>query len=328
MTPHERRRSDFAALYDFENDPGVTLAHLVRAAGDFLSEIVGPENADPAMRTAIGALGAGEDLDASWRDLLEDNEHHAFSEWPMGRLLHDLSAYAQYGIDLNAEPGERVEEIETRIAARVAAAERFLARCPLDAWLGADRAHQLERTVAMARCRFALDRGEPVDPVDLAELGNLSHSRMRSLISGKNPELKREDGRIPAAIALPWLERREGFLGSIWRTQVSEMAEATHPVAEENADVLSDPLFVPRAKDGSIFHPGLRTAKGFQIGPKGQERIVNGFREALAALQAMPTPYWRRPSATSGTPGIVRGEEWVRKSADEFDVRIHGEASA
>lgn len=327
MTLHERRQSDFHALYDFENDPGVTLAQLVRAAGDFLSEIVGPQNAGPAMRTAIGPLGAGAHPDAGWRDLLDDNEASAYSEWPMGALLHDLSAYAQYGIDIDAQPEDGEEQIEERIAARVAAAERFLARCPLDAWLGADRARQLERTVAMARCRFALDRRQPVDPADLAELGNLSQSRMRSLISGANPELKREDGKIPATIALPWLEKRDGFLGSIWRTQASEPAEAT-PGVEESGPSLSDPLFVPRAKDGSIFHPGLRSENGFQIGPKGQERIVDGFRDALAALQSMPTPYWRRPSATTGKPGIVRGEDWVRKSAEDFDIALRKEASA
>lgn len=315
MDSFQQRMNDFHALYDFENDPGVTLAQLVHAAGDFLAEIVGPENAGPAMRIALGPLADGDAPDLGWHELLEENESNAFSEWPMGQLLHDLSAFAQYGIDLAVEADEDEAAIEKRIVRRVAAAEGFLSRCPLDAWLGPDRARQLERTVAMARCRLALDLGQPVDPADLAELGSLSQSRMRSLVSGKTPELKREDGKIPAGIALPWLEKREEFLPSIWRSQRPERGKAAD---DDMKQPLIEPLFVPRAGDGSIFHPGLRTKSGFRIGPKGDERTVGSFREALAVLQAMPVPFWRRPSATSGTPGIVRGEDWVRKSAVDF----------
>ena len=43
MNTYEQRRTDFHQLYDLENDPAVTLVDLVRAAGDFLTEIVGPE---------------------------------------------------------------------------------------------------------------------------------------------------------------------------------------------------------------------------------------------------------------------------------------------
>lgn len=315
MDSFETRRNDFHDLYDFDTDPGVTLAHLVHGAGDFLAEIVGPKNADPAMRIALGALGLSEDPEQDWREILEDNENGVYSEWPMGHLLHDLSAYAQYGIDLSAKPDEDEAIIEDRIVRCVASAADFLSRCPLDAWLGTDRAKQLEKTVAMARCRLALDRGEPVDPADLAELGDLSQSRMRSLVSGKTPELKREEGKIPARLALEWLEKRPGFLSSIWRSQRPE-AEINEAVSD--AEPVVEPLFVPRARDGSLFHPGLRAGGGFRIGPKGDERTVDSFREALAELQAMSVPYWRRPNAISGTPGIVRGEDWVRKSTSDF----------
>ena len=320
MHAFEQRRNDFHDLYDDETDPAVTLAQLVRAAGDFLAEIVGPENADPGMARVIGPLahdGAG--AEADWRAHLEENESSAFSEWPMGQMLHDLSAYAHYGIDIAAAPEEDEAAIEERLVQRVAAAEGFLSRCPLDAWLGADRASQLERTVAMARCRLALDLGQPVEPADLAELGSISQSRMRSLISGKTPELKREDSKIPAWIALPWLEKREGFLPSIWRSEQPGQRGANDG---EKAGALEQPIFLPRAKDGSIFHPDLKTASGFRIGPKGDERTVGSFREALAELQMMPVPYWRRPSATTGTPGIVRGEDWVRRSANDFADRL------
>ncbi|GGD19474.1 hypothetical protein [Sinisalibacter lacisalsi] len=308
----EQRKNDFHQLYDFENDPGVTLAHLVRAAGDFLCEIVGRKHADPAMKIALGPLDLGGEAEDGWRDLLEENESMAFSEWPMGHLLHDLSAFAQYGIDIAAEPGEDATVIEARLAEKVETAENFLKRCPMDEWLGSDRAEQLEKTVAMARCRLSLDRSKPVDPLDLAELGNISKSRMRGLISGKTPHLKRENGLVPPEVALTWLEKRkgDGYLASIWR-------EPQTPAGETEMETPTSRI-VPRAKDGSIFHPGLKTENGFRIGPKGNELTVETFDEALAELRDMEVAFWRRPSATSGKPGIVREEDWVRISSADF----------
>jgi len=69
-------------------------------------------------------------------------------------------------------------------------------------------------------------------------------------------------------------------------------------------------ILVPVAQDGSFFHSGLRGPSGYRIGKKGEERVASSFEDALAALRKMSDPYWRRPSRTSGTPGIVKGVRW------------------
>lgn len=69
--------------------------------------------------------------------------------------------------------------------------------------------------------------------------------------------------------------------------------------------------FVPRARDGSVFHPALNRGRGFRIGAKGSEFVVERFDEALEHLSRMDAPRWRRPN-DAGAWGIVTGVEWVR----------------
>jgi len=73
---------------------------------------------------------------------------------------------------------------------------------------------------------------------------------------------------------------------------------------------------VPRSKDGSVFHRGLRKNRGYIIGAKGEEFAIDDFLDALKALHAMDTPRWRRPNQ-NGNWGIVSGVEWV----DQNDAR-------
>ena len=69
-------------------------------------------------------------------------------------------------------------------------------------------------------------------------------------------------------------------------------------------------FLVPKARDGSTFHVGLRRKRGYVIGAKGDEVAVEGFTAALTALHAMDTPRWRRPNSVDNW-GIVSGIEWV-----------------
>ncbi len=68
------------------------------------------------------------------------------------------------------------------------------------------------------------------------------------------------------------------------------------------------PVFVPVARDGTPFHPGLRRASGFTFGEKGAERQVGEFDEALgsggrASMQAISRSSPRtRPT---GCPGSI-----------------------
>lgn len=212
----DQRHDEFTRTYGNDGDPAVTLVELVRAAGDFLTMIVRPEDAADGMHRIIGTMaGGGED----WREALADNESGAFSEWPFGSMLHNLSAYSRYGIDLGSEEEGDETEPEDRLREMVEAAERFLALCPLDAWLGKERTPDLENTISMARARWALDHDRPVEPEGLALLGGVSQGRMRNMVTGRDPEMHRENGLIPAHEALAWLEGRDNYFPSIWRTK-------------------------------------------------------------------------------------------------------------
>ena len=76
-------------------------------------------------------------------------------------------------------------------------------------------------------------------------------------------------------------------------------------------------IYVPVSKDGSFFRKNIRGPKGYRIGQKGQEIVIGDFQEALDKLKKMSTPYWRRPSSTTGIPGIVTGIRWENKPYSE-----------
>lgn len=313
----EKRIDEFTAGYDYDNDAAVTLVELVRAAGDFLEKIVGVDAVDAGMKHVIGPLARGRDT--TWREDLEEGESGAFSEWPLGSMLHDLTAYAYFGIDLSAREHEDERQVANRIGTMVETANAFLRICPLDAWLGDERSPQFERTVLLARNRWALDHDRPVEPEALAIFGGVKMSRMRNMLAGKDPELRRENGLVPAHEAFGWLAGRGSFYPSIWRT-----ARPTNN-GELHTSSYSAPLFVPEARDGSLFHPGLERRNGFTIGEKGREFQAPTFEDALRELQEMPMPAWRRPASDKGGWGIVRGVSWARVSRDDLDSRARSE---
>lgn len=313
----EERAREFTNRFDNDIDAAMTLVELVRAAGDFLERIVGSAAVDAGMKHIIGPLSGGDDT--TWREDLDAGESGAFSEWPLGQMLHDLNAYAHYGIDLAAREHETEEQVADRLRQMVETADAFLRACPLDTWLGKERSPQLETTVLLARNRWALDHDRPVEPEALAIFGGVKMSRMRNMLAGKEPELRRENGLVPAHEAHRWLAGRDNFYPSIWRTARPTWSE------EVCTFTYADPIFVPEARDGSVFHPGLARRNGFTIGEKGREYQVPGFEEALLELQKMPVPAWRRPSPGKGGWGIVRGVSWVRMSQDELDGRARSE---
>ena len=70
-------------------------------------------------------------------------------------------------------------------------------------------------------------------------------------------------------------------------------------------------IFVPVARDGSLFTPDLMRNGTYQIGAKGEEENVSNFFDALARLNSMAVPRWRRPNE-KGLWGIVSGVAWQR----------------
>jgi hypothetical protein len=67
---------------------------------------------------------------------------------------------------------------------------------------------------------------------------------------------------------------------------------------------------IPIAADGTPFDAiTCRRAGGYWIGPKGKEHKFPRFEDALAALNLMAKPFWRRPNK-NGNWGIVSSSDW------------------
>jgi hypothetical protein len=182
----------------------------------------------------------------------------------------------------------------------------FFDAAPINLWHIEDgRRSELETLVTLVRNRWALDNSKPIEPFALAYFGDLKEGSIRNMMSGKKARFTNKDGKISANEALKWLSTRPSFWNSIWQ----ETTEPYYTSAEESA--VEYPVFVPVARDGSIFHPGLRRSSGFTIGKKGDEHQEESFGYAIFRLQQMPVPYWRRPNE-KGHFGIVRGMRWVR----------------
>ena len=300
------RTTIFHEQYGNGLDAAETLPNFVMAAGDYLSRIVGKEAADAGMAVIVRGLveTAGGTLSdpSQWRSALDNSRSDCFSEWFIGSRLHDLAAYAEYGIVLhNSEGGA---ELASHIEELLIQARDLLAQTPIAQWdLPAN--NSLVNLVLLAGNRWALDNGEPIEPTALARFGGISEGRIRNMCSGADRTFSTKDGKIPAEEALKWLAGRPQFWNSIWREQ--RLTEYSH---ESNLPI-QKAAFIPVARDGSTFHPGLRRGAAYTIGKKGEERQVDDFDEALAELQRMPVPYWRRPNASKNW-GSVAGIRWER----------------
>ena len=259
------RSEIFSEEFYIEIDAGATLAELVWLR-ETAGVILGPDLADAGMAKIITPLTGSETRVTDWREALDDNQPSCFSDWPMGARLHDLAAYAYYGIALgggDSETGAR-EWLDDLIQE----ATSFERQSPLSIWLDEGHAVQLERLMLLARNRWALDTGASVEPAALAYFGGISEGRIRNMMSGAKRAFTHSDGRVPAHEALAWLADRDAFWNSIWRDQPAP------PHGARSRAPVERPAFVPVARDGSIFHPGLETGGTFTIGERGSERHV------------------------------------------------------
>lgn len=64
------------------------------------------------------------------------------------------------------------------------------------------------------------------------------------------------------------------------------------------------PFYVERDGRKTHFLPECRMARGYRIGPKGEEQLIVDYWEALSVLLKMSTPRFRRPNS-NGNFGIV-----------------------
>lgn len=304
------REEYFHERYGEDVDAAATLVDLVKGCGTYLEKIVGKGPVAAAMVPIVQTLAGSSPFEpADWADALEEHTYEAFSTWPIGERLFELAAYAVYGIVIgDREASEREAYIESLIAT----ARTFLVESPVQQWkVGAGDHTELEDLVLWASNRWALDHKEPVDPKGLAYFGGLSERSIRNMMAGAGKLFNAVDGRIPAHEALAWLDTRSEYWNSIWRDQ----PDPGH--AQDLEKPVDSPVFVPVARDGSVFHPGIDRKGRYTIGPKGDERQFDDYEQALEELQRMPSPFWRRPNE-KGAYGIVRGVRWVRVDHDRL----------
>lgn len=283
------------------------------AASRVLEALAGavPEGGDVSRRIGegdISILGDGS-VDVDWQDLSAELAH--------------LFAFARYGYGRHADPEVSRAEIEELIAHT----RRLVADAGMRAAAGHD-ADWLTETLAAAEARWAVDHGRSVAPDGLAALAGVKPKTIANLLAAREMSTD-ADNRIPAAEALRYLERREGFVRSNWQHA------AKQPATSDSAEpgTLAEQVFVPVDSEGNPFLPSVarRGRDGvprYAIGAKSDPEYVEDYWEALDRLARMPTPRWRRPP-TSGKGGwsLVSGQEGWRRFA-RVDLERMIEASA
>lgn len=289
------------------------LPEFIISAGDYIASIVGAAKTNAGMAIIVKELieGSGNAITDpnQWRVALKEARSSCYSDSMIGPKLHDLAAYAEYGIVLHDSQDE--EELANHIESLLTQAQDLLAKTPISQW-GLSSSTALSSLVFVASNRWALDHDEAVEPSALAYFGGISEGRVRNLMSGESRVFSAKDGKISAQDALKWLTGRSEFWNSIWREQsLSSYSQASDAPLEKAG-------FVPVARDGSMFHPNFKRGSSYTIGKKGAEEQVADFYDALARLQRMPVPYWRRPNA-NGNWGSVAGVRWER--VDLFDFK-------
>jgi hypothetical protein len=291
------------------------LIDLIVATGDWLEKLVGLDAADATMKTLYHALVPRSRRDddaaetAGWRPLWADGiDSIDLAELDAAQRLTDLNAFAFWGLP-TIDHGSAAER-EAEIARTIRESRALLDATP-SGWANL---RIIGATVHAAEARFSLDHGVGITPEQLAALARVSLKSIKNLLvpsSGSGVSLD-ADGQILAAAALAWLNGRDGFKSSVWHEELDVDEDA----APEDLGAV---VFVPQACDGSWFDPRTCRRTGhYTIGPKGAERAVGDYDEALRQLARMPVPYWRRPNS-AGHWSIVAGKTaWLRKPASDL----------
>jgi hypothetical protein len=318
---YERRQQDFG---DFnEAHEGDAIVSLVIATGDWLEKLLHDrEPIEKAMNALMAAL-LGDNFEMAcegddWRERWENLKSNA-CELQSTQLLTALNAYAFWGLDCDcaffgvktADGKRKIDDI-----ARVVGMARTLLDAVPPGW---GDCQPIEATVLAAEARLNLDLGSDITIAQLAAIARLSVKSIKNLSTpGRTaaPWTLTSDGKVPWRLAKEWLEMRKEFQSSIWHLHDAH----NEVVRDEKQELLSDVVFVPVAKDGTIFDPSAcRRADGYTIGKKGAEEHVDDYLTALDRLAKMPIPHWRRPNAI-GNWGIVTGVSWQRRTLEDLGL--------
>ncbi|MCI2395076.1 hypothetical protein [Aliiroseovarius sediminis] len=274
---------------------------------ELCASYLGEECASRGFDTMVSCAFQRNNSDLGWREILDEDYCGIYSETQIGNLLHDLTAYADFGIVLATARDD--DQRYQFLANQIQQAERLLALLPSQVW-GLDDEH-LVAVLRKSLARWKVDNGEPVTALELAVLSGRAPQTIKNKLAGNPAEINGSQMRIEAEEAAAWLSAQSDFNDSIWRKQCDAVSIV------EADEGLGEVVFVPVAKDGSMFHAGLIKDGKYLIDAEGAEREFDDFDEALSALQKMPFPQWRRPTP-EGRWTRVRCVEWRRVTRDEL----------
>lgn len=268
----------------------------------------GEDNAAKGFGAMVGPAFGREDGSANWRELMEEEFCGIYSETQLGNLVHDMTAYADYGIvlALARDPEQR----EALLSGQVEQASDLLDVLPTEFW--GLQSERLVQVLSKAKVRWKLDNGEHLDAVELALISGRALQTIKNKLAGDYAEIHGNQRRIDADEAKAWLAAQADFFPSIWRQQDDR------DILPEADRGLGEVVFVPVAKDGSIFHPGVVRDGRYLVDKEGAERGFDNFDAALAALQSMFIPQWRRPT-DEGIWTRVRGVDWRRMEVEHLN---------
>lgn len=305
MTAEERREAfseTFADSHDW--DYAQWLHELTQEALEHIEGLMGAELAAGPLRQLIQPVAdIGYPNAETWRDVMDDVSAF-FGVLPIASRFSDALLYGLYGVTPEEIVVENRAEWLNTLVTEIAG---FAARSDVQKLGNGDNA--LLGIADLSASRHAIDIGQgEVDAHSMAILGGITEGRVRNLLSGAGSALERgQNGGVVAMSAASWLQKKKGFLASIWR---EEKRPSDGP--DTGTTILSEKMiFVPVARDGSMFTPDLMRNDAYRIGAKGEEEGIPGFAEALERLNAMAVPRWRRPNE-KGLWGIVSGVAWQR----------------
>jgi len=308
---YEDRLQEFGEGYtDYEADD---LCKLIVHTADRLAALCDDEEAvDATMKVLhealdMPALRADHEGDNSWRTVWLEIGTGDLERLPLAQKLTSLNAYAYYGLSPKSERGPcTIEDIRSVVETVAAAIRRPDADRP--------KTEQIDNTILAAQGRLALDENRSISLEQLAALARIGLKSIRNAAAPSSGSgLEVTDAMVTAASALRWLAARGDFKSSIWG-----MDRESEPTVEA---IEGEILWVPFATDKTEFHPSHCLRAGhYKIGPKGAEREIADYREALDSLARMrPSAHWRRPN-TAGNWGIVTAIGFRPRTVEELGL--------
>lgn len=341
VSEFEARLNEFQEGYEWYESDGILRSFTV--VGELLDIAFDPVTAArgmQAMRLVTDSNPAnpidwsklGGEAPTDWAETWYDLDAFNDSSWSsLMDAAHNLNAFAYFGIlpiwalSFADRSSEQFHDVPAYVRGVVTQLNRFVQLLPKS--LDLYGIENIERTCLAAIGRLKIDANEPLSVHELAAVTLVTTKRLQNAIYAKSADapIVAKDGTIPAAAAQRWLEARD-YKASIWREFIAskgweEDGNAIVPAAAENE--VGDFLFVPEARDGTVFSPiscerGGKNGKAYYtVGTKNAEVDYEDYDEALAALSKMSTPRWRRPNE-NGNFGIVSAERWRRLTRKEL----------